>query len=146
MVEPVDVKIVPYGSANYRKMVVLRDLVLRKPLKLKFSEEDLAQEEHQIQVAAFIEDQVVGTTLLVIEEDKIKMRQVAVHPKFQNQHIGRKMALFTEDYSKRLGKSEIYCHARDVASGFYIKLGYKIEGQLFKEVGIKHFKMVKKLW
>ena len=34
-------------------------------------------------------------------------------------------------------------HARENVHKFYFKLGYRIEGDLFEEVGIPHYKMVK---
>jgi hypothetical protein len=53
-------KQIDHGSAEYIQMVALRNEILRKPLGLDFSEEELANEKHDTLIAAFDEDEMVG--------------------------------------------------------------------------------------
>ena len=39
----------------------------------------------------------------------------------------------------------MYCHARKNALAFYKKLDYELVGDVFIEVGLEHYKLVKKL-
>ena len=49
-------KIIDHGSLEYRQMVQLRDTMLRKPLGLGFTPEELEQEKDNMFIAAFEED------------------------------------------------------------------------------------------
>lgn len=48
-----------------------------------------------------------------------------------------------ETYAKNAGYRKIVLNARKTAVGFYEKLGYERKGDMFTEVGIAHFKMLK---
>ncbi|MEL4403078.1 GNAT family N-acetyltransferase, partial [Shewanella algae] len=63
----------------------------------------------------------------------------------QGKGLGRQLALHAESYARQNGYKLIHCHARDAAKDFYLKLGYKIVGDEFTEVGIKHYYMEKQL-
>jgi hypothetical protein len=57
-------KQIDHGSKEYTQMVNLRDEVLRKPLGLHFTKEDLEKEKEDILIAAFDEDVILGCCLL----------------------------------------------------------------------------------
>ena len=50
------IKMIDHGSHDYQKMVDLRMEILRRPLGLTFSKEDLEKEKHYILIGAFEED------------------------------------------------------------------------------------------
>jgi len=66
------------------------------------------------------------------------MRQVAVSDKHQGLGIGRAMVEFSERFARENGYGKISMHARDTAVGFYLRLGYEVEGEPFEEVTIPH--------
>jgi N-acetylglutamate synthase-like GNAT family acetyltransferase len=135
-----------YGSDIYRKMLLLREAVLRKPLGLKLSPEELQKDVSDHHIAALLEDAVVGCLVLMPLPDKtIKMRQVAVLSDKQRSGIGKSLILWTEDFSRSLGFSRIILHSRETAVGFYEKLGYKKTGQPFIEVTLPHWAMEKEI-
>jgi predicted GNAT family N-acyltransferase len=47
--------------------------------------------------------------------------------------------------AKEHGFTKLVMHARDTAIGFYSKCGYRVVGNEFYEVGLKHFVMEKEL-
>lgn len=146
MLKGIDVKIVEYGSKDYETAVVLRDLVLRKPLGLQFSKADLAAEKEQIHFTLWLNKQLIACLSLVPgREKRMKMRQVCVHPNFQRKGYGEHLVLASETFAKAQGYVTMYCHAREVAKHFYLRQGYSIEGNAFEEVGIQHFSMHKTL-
>lgn len=137
-------KCVTYGSLEQQATIQLRDDILRKPLGLQFTKEQLAAESEQIHIACFEKEELVGCLILVpIGDKRLKMRQVAVKSTKQHKGIGRTMSNFCEAWAKKHKYQTIYCHARAVAVPFYEKLGYKKYGELFQEVGIDHWKMEK---
>lgn len=138
---------VAYGSAYYDAALDIRDRVLRQPLGLQFSEEDLEKERHEYHLVAIENDVVLGTILMrVISSDVIKMRQVAIDFDYQKGGIGTDLVAFSEEFSRKGGWKQIELHARDVAIPFYERLGYHVVGEEFFEVGISHHKMVKSLY
>jgi hypothetical protein len=64
-------KIIDYGSPEYQQMVKLRDAVLRKPLGLTFTQDDLESEKDNILIAAFEEERMLGCCMLVEERPDI---------------------------------------------------------------------------
>lgn len=135
-----------YKSAEYEQQVVLRSAVLRVPLGLKFSEEDLEKDADNILLGAFLENEIVGCCQFkILDKNRLQLRQMAVDPVIQGKNIGRKLVEFAENYAKEQGYSSIELHARKVAMLFYQKLGYHVVGEEFEEVGIPHFSMEKKL-
>lgn len=146
---------VAHNSPAYLQTVALRDAVLRRPLGLQFTPEQLATEADQYHLAGYLNLSADENALpsivccLILQKtdlsSRIKMRQVAVVEILQKQGIGGALCQFAEQWAAQQGYAYIYCHARDIAVPFYQKLGYQIEGAPFTEVGIKHYKMFKKL-
>ncbi len=87
---------------------------------------------------------VIGCgTLLLEEEGRAKLMQMAVHPQRQGEGIGRKIVAAIERRALgELGVRELYCHAREPVCGFYAQLGWAIDSETFEEVGIPHRRMV----
>ena len=138
-------KVIAYGTLDYEESVALRQEVLRTPLGLVFSPEELEKEAHQIHLVGFSDNKLIATASLVPEQSACKMRQVAVHPCMQGQGIGSKLVDFCESYAIEKGYQSIHCHAREYAVPFYTKKGYVPEGEYFMEVNIPHLHMRKVL-
>ena len=136
-----------FATPDYDQSIVLRDLILRKPLNLSFNEEDLAKEYDSIHLGAFDEkNRIIGCLVLkALPGDNYKMRQVAVANELQGKGIGSALVTASETHLKSLGAKSIELNARDVAIPFYLNLDYEKVGKEFEEVGIKHFRMEKKL-
>ncbi len=138
-------KIISHVSPEYKLAVDLREDILRKPLGLAFTCEELEKEKDHFQIAGFIGDRVVATAVLVPEGNIFKMQRVAVREGFQNQGIASAMMKFCEDSALKNGFKEIYCHARETAVLSYKKNDYIPEGNYFEEQTIPHLKMRKSL-
>ena len=137
---------VEHGSAAYDASVVLRNDVLRKPLGLQLTDEELEKERSDYHVVCEEDGVLVGCLVLVpVSREEIKMRQVAVSPRAQGQGIGRALTEFAEDFARRRGFSKMTLHARTTAVPFYEKLGYQRVGDEFEEVTIPHWSMQKTL-
>lgn len=138
-------KTVDYGSEEYKKAVALREEILRKPLGLFFTKEELELEKEHVHLAGFLGQEMCTTAVLVPDGDEMKMQRVASKSQFQGKGIGSALMRFCEDYAKKHGFKSIYCHARGTAVQFYLQNQYQLEGEPFAEDGIPHQKMRKML-
>ncbi len=138
-------RLIEYGSSEWKAAVALREKILRIPLGQSFSREELKLEEQHLHIGCYMEDHLVGTAVLVPENDLQKVQRVAVEERLRNLGIGARMMYFCEETSREKGAKKIYCHARDSAVKFYSSIGYKKEGEYFPEDGIPHLKMYKEL-
>ena len=138
---------IEFGTPEYDEAVRLRYEVLRKPLGLEYAPEQLAGEyaEHHL-VACMADGAIAGyLNLTPLDEENVKMRQVAVAASRQGQGVGSAMVQESEALARRLGFRRIVLHARETAVPFYLRAGYTIVGDRFEEVNIPHFKMEKSL-
>ena len=139
-------KIIDHGTAEYQQMLKLRDDILRKPLGMTFSNDELEKEKSNLHIAAYEDDQMLGCCMLVEEDPQtVRLRQMAVINDLQGKGIGRALMQFAENLARDRGYKRITMHARKNALGFYEKMGYKTLGREFQEITIAHYVMEKEL-
>jgi predicted GNAT family N-acyltransferase len=139
-------KQIDHGSKEYQQMVTLRMDILRRPLGLGFTAEELAKEKDDILIGAFDEDKILACCLLTkIDNHTIKLRQMAVQNNLQGKGIGASIMSFAETVARDRGYKKLMMHARDTAIGFYEKFDFKVNGAEFIEVNVPHHIMEKKL-
>lgn len=146
------IRLLKYGSSDYREMVNLRDAILRKPLGLHFTEKYLQQEINDILIGCFEADEtqqegsLIGCCVLSpVDEELIQLRQMAVRESLQRGGVGREIMEFAEEESRKNGFITLMMHARKTAVPFYDRMGYRLVGEEFLEVGIPHYEMRKPL-
>jgi GNAT superfamily N-acetyltransferase len=139
-------KIIDHGTKEYLQMVKLRDDILRKPLGLGFTPAELDEEKDNLLIGAFEDESMLGCCMLVEEKPgTVRLRQMAVLNDVQGKGIGRALMQFAENLARDHGYKILTMHARNNATGFYEKMGYRIKGDMFEEVTIPHYLMEKKL-
>jgi ribosomal protein S18 acetylase RimI-like enzyme len=127
-------------------MVQLRNDLLRRPLGLNFTPEELEKEKEEILIGAFEEEKMLGCCMLIRQDPAtVRLRQMAVLNNLQGKGIGRALMQFAENIARDRGFHKITMHARKTAVGFYEKLGYRVCGEQFEEVTIPHYVMEKLL-
>jgi predicted GNAT family N-acyltransferase len=141
-----EIRIFDHDSEEYRLEVALRSKVLREPLGLTFSEEELAKDAGDFHIGVFCDDLLIGCLLLVPKANQIvKMRQVAIAAAEQGRGIGRALVEFAENFAKAKGFRTMELNARETAVPFYLALNYSVEGEPFQEVTVPHRRMFKVL-
>lgn len=139
-------KIIDHNSSEYEQMIKLRLDILRTPLGLDFTKEELENEKNDILIATFEEELMLGCCMLTeTEPGTVRLRQMAVPNNMQGKGIGRQMMQFAENIARDYGYKKITMHARNTAIGFYEKLGYRLQGDEFTEVTLPHHVMEKAL-
>ncbi|MFA6597054.1 MAG: GNAT family N-acetyltransferase [Ignavibacteriaceae bacterium] len=140
----IEIKQIAFGGTEHKKEIELRHKILRQPLGLKYTQEQLNSEKDEFHFAAFEGDKLVGCLLMkAIDNKEIKMRQVAVDEDYQGKGVGKMLVLYSEKFVSVKGFSLITLHARKTAVPFYEKLKYETVGDEFTEVGLPHFIMKK---
>ena len=139
-------KQIDHGSNEYKQMIALRYSILREPLGLNFTPEELEKEKDHILIAAFEEEDMLGCCMLKkIDNQTLQLRQMAVKNNLQGKGIGASIMSFAENISRDRGYRFIIMHARDTAIGFYEKFGYKVKGDPFIEINLPHHIMEKRI-
>ena len=139
---------IDFGSSRYNELVELRYKILLEPLGLKFLDSFRNKEANYLHIGCVeqLDDKLVGGLILApLDNEKIRLMQVAVDTVYRGEGIGRELVKYAEKRAKEAGYSQIVMHAMLSVVGFYEKLGYHAEGDIFDEQGITFLKMVKDL-
>ncbi len=127
-------------------MVDLRDRILRKPIGLRVTPEEIARDMDDYLLGCYDGDALVGCLILQKGADgRVKMRQVAVDNTRQGQGIGAFMLKAAQDIVLGWGFGAMYCHARETARAFYTQNGWVVTSDTFDENGIPHCRMERAL-
>ncbi|MGM0633559.1 MAG: GNAT family N-acetyltransferase [Pseudomonadota bacterium] len=138
-------RVIDFASAQYRATLSLRQQVLREPLGLVLSAQDLDGEERQWHFGLFDDADRLIACLVAAPADasSVRLRQMAVIPGMQGRGLGQALMCQTENHLRQRGIGQCTLHARIRAIGFYEKLGYSTTGPVFTELGIPHRRMIK---
>jgi predicted GNAT family N-acyltransferase len=133
---------IPFAGPAYALSIALRHSILRAPLGLHFSLNDLQAEQNQIHLGAWAGDELVGCLVLApVDLHTVRMRQVAVRADRQSLGVGTALVRYSEEVACEHYFDTLTLHARLTAVPFYRKLGYRAENVEFMEVGIPHIRM-----
>jgi N-acetylglutamate synthase-like GNAT family acetyltransferase len=138
-------KKISISDPDYIDEKALRNEVLRLPLGLQLNDRDTFDEINQLHIIAKDENRVIGCILVILEPSRARLRQMAVETKYRGLEIGSHLVISAEQIIKNINIHNIYLHARVDALGFYEKLGYQRNSDIFTEVTIPHVKMDKNL-
>jgi len=138
---------IEFATPEYDEAVRLRYDILRRPLGLDYTAEQLAAEYDQIHLAAYdAANRLVGyLNLTPIDAQTMQMRQVAVAENQQGSGVGKQLVVHSEWLARQLGIKQLILHAREPAVPFYEKLHYRVVGEPYEEVTIPHRTMEKDL-
>ena len=143
---PIALKVISHKSPEYDQAIALRSKLLREPLGLRFTQDQIEAESAYIHLVAIKElGDVIATVVLVPAKEIAFVRQVAVSQEMQSLGIGRMIMEFAEDEARKRGCKEVHLHARRVVEGFYKRLGYHTYGEEFNQVNIPHIAMSKQV-
>ena len=88
-------------------------------------------------------DDVIGTLRIVISGERAKIGRMAVRAAERRKGLGSRLMQRAAEAALQMGACEIVLHAQLAAKDFYRRLGYREEGDLFEEAGIRHVAMKK---
>jgi predicted GNAT family N-acyltransferase len=98
-----------------------------------------------VHLVAIHDDEIVGTLRMLEHDGVAKIGRVAVRAASRRSGIGARLMERAAAIALDKGFSDIVLHAQVAVAGFYRRLGYVEEGDLFDEAGIPHVAMRKKI-
>ena len=139
---------IEFGSSRYKELLDLRYKILLQPLGLKFLDSYREEEASFLHIGCVENstDELIGGLILVpVNNEEIRVMQVAIDTIHQGEGIGKKLVEHAENIAKEIGYEKLVMHAMLSVVGFYEKLGFKQDSDLFEEKGISFVRMVKDL-
>lgn len=134
------------GDPEYAQERELRDRVLRRPLGLVLSENDLHGEDEQAHfIATDDAGRLIGCVLVSFPTCAAKVRQLAVDEVYRGKGIGAELMKRAEEAIRGRNIRLATLHARVTARAFFEALGYAAVSDVFTEVTIPHVRMEKTL-
>src|SRR5262249_40904408 len=134
------------GSDLYRQCVRLREAVLRKPLGLTVTREELADDTTRQHFCALSSGAVVGSvSLKPLDESTLQLKQMAVAEERRGQGVGAHLLAHAEAWGSSGGFFVMVLNARMGVEGFYARFGYQALGKPFAENTVPHIRMTKRL-
>jgi ribosomal protein S18 acetylase RimI-like enzyme len=136
---------IEFGTPAYDESIWLRSTILRKPLGLAFTSEELSREYEQYHLGYYGKagGLLACIVLKPLNSARIYMKQIAVREDSQKQGIGSALVCASEQFVQAKGYQEMTLHARQSAISFYERLNYVKVGEEFLELGIVHIEMRK---
>lgn len=134
------------ADPEYQWEKELRTSVLRAPLGLRLSDQDVRDENKQIHIVALSNDgRMVGCVLVAFIGDAARIRQMAVTETHQGKGIGTELLRRAEQAIVDHNMHTAILHARVLVRGFYERRGYLATSGIFTEVTVPHIEMRKEL-
>lgn len=90
-------------------------------------------------------DVAAGTGRVRLVEHYGKLQRVAILKEYRQHGFGKVIILKLEQLAAELGATKAKLDAQVHAIGFYEKLGYTVQSDVFMDAGIEHVLMVKEL-
>ena len=118
----------------------IRREVFVKEQSVSEDEEYDDYEDTSIHLAAYFEEQMVGTCRYRTTNKGVKLERFAVLKRHRKDGVGGALLQFALNQLDDL--SVVYLHAQVQVVDFYGRYGFSKVGEQFEEAGIQHFKMV----
>ena len=129
------------SDADFLLAQKIRKAVFVQEQGVNSSDEHDAFDKTSQHYLVFVDNKAVATARWRFTSSGIKLERFAVLPNYRRIGIGQYLVeQVIEEVQKHF--RPIYLYAQIQVVDFYKKLGFKKEGELFEEAGIKHFKML----
>lgn len=128
-------------SPEYEKSLSIRKEVFIGEQKIDPSLE-IEHEEESIFFLTTLDTTPAATGRLRVSGDKIKFERIASLKRFRGSGAARELMKAMEKFAKEnFAAKKPFMHAQLDAAGFYGKIGWVREGEVFEEAGIPHIAM-----
>ena len=136
----ITIKRITIDNPLYQAERELRNKILLRPIGIP----DYGWEMYDRESWHFValnRHRLIGCVVLVPLDEvnqKAQLIQMAVDESMQGQGIGTKLVRELLKFAKAQGLTEVTCHARQEAVGFYQKFQFEVYDEPFEEVGLMH--------
>ncbi|QVL57617.1 MAG: GNAT family N-acetyltransferase [Simkaniaceae bacterium] len=128
---------------DYQTCLMIRRKVFVEGQKVPEREEIDAFEKTSIHFLAFYENEPAATGRLRVEKTFVKFERIATLEMFRGRGIASKLMQEMQRVAQKdYPIYQMMMHAQTEAIPFYLKLGWRPNGERFYEAGIEHQKMI----
>lgn len=103
------------------------------------------RDDEAVHVLAVVDGEPAGCGRLLFSGDETRIGRVAVRKKMRGYGIGDGICRLLIALAKDRGAEKIVLDAQLTAEGFYSRLGFEREGDVFMEAGMEHVRMTMKI-
>jgi len=129
--------------ANTKKEIIdhfyVRGMVFVVEQGIDYEIEFDGKDVNSVLFVTYMNGQAVGAARLY----QNKVGRLATIKKYRQKGVASSLMDAIEQYAKDNRFQSLVLHAQLYVKDFYIKRGYKVEGEVFQEAGIDHIKMIK---
>jgi predicted GNAT family N-acyltransferase len=129
---------------EFQKIREIRKVVFQKEQGVNPDLDFDGKDETSDRLIASLNGDFIGTVRIrYLDANIAKIERLAVLKTARGYGIGKKLMLHALDMIKSKSLSEVVIHAQEYIKSLHEQLGFKQEGDVFEEAGIRHVKMRK---
>jgi len=137
-----------YKVRNEKDLEMVRNIRIEVFVEEQGVPVELEMDEHDkdaIHVLSLVDGEPAGCGRLLINGEEAKIGRVAVRKHMRRKGIGEGICKLLIAIAADRGVKRVHLGAQLTAVDFYLSLGFEKVGEVFKEAGIDHIKMVKEI-
>ena len=135
---------ISHGKQDFNDARSIRQLVFveEQGFENEFDEID----DHAYHLVIYQGDKAIATGRMYEKNQEVMiLGRIATIKEYRKKRLGSKVVLRLENEAKQLGYSIVQLSAQQRAQGFYEKLGYQIQGEVYYDEWCPHVTMSKLL-
>lgn len=126
------------SARDFHDVAWLRNVVFVVGQKITEEEEIDGRDPECAHARLFLDERLVGTARIFVDEDPIVVGRVAVHTDLQGEGLGTELMEVVQDF---IGDRPAELHAQAHLEAWYTRLGWERFGDVFEEAKIPHVMM-----
>ncbi len=126
---------------EFERAYAIRLEVFVKEQHVPLEEELDDYDKEALHLIVFIDGNPAGCGRVYLRNDTAKLGRIAVRKEYRKSGVGRALCEALIDVATEMGAKTLLLDAQTQALGFYQKLGFKEEGDIFLDAGIDHLRM-----
>lgn len=126
-----DIKLVPMTEGDIDAVLEVEKLSFPTPWSRRLFLNELANPNSQIVLAKDEKDTVLGYICFWTVADETHIMNLAVHPEFRRQGVGKRLFAFALEFSEARGANYFALEVRErnkAAQEFYKRFGFRVAG------------------
>ncbi|MGI6642185.1 MAG: GNAT family N-acetyltransferase [Limnochordia bacterium] len=131
----------PLAQSEFELALAVRMKVFVEEQKVPVEEEHDHLDAEAVHFGAFSDGEIIGTGRIVPRGTVAKVGRVAVLPQYRGMRVGYRLMEAMLEWAGKRGFTEAILGAQLQAIGFYERLGFVPEGDVFDDAGIPHRQM-----
>ena len=130
------------NKKELKKVLEIRTEVFVKGQNVSETLEIDGEDDKATHIIVLLNNKPIGCARIRFLNNKAKLERIAILESYRGKRYGKELVQFLIKFCLDKKVKEIYMHAQYYLKKFYSNLGFKEQGEIFEEAGIKHVEMV----